>query len=98
MKYLIAAAAAMAMAGAAHADHHGKKGDPETDMHGHKVYSMKAETPAGANKTWTAADGKRYVVNPNQEAVFAQKQGEADLPPCSAERTDRCVQTYTPSY
>ncbi|MCM8557102.1 hypothetical protein [Sphingomicrobium sediminis] len=96
MKFVIASIAAVALAGAAQADDHKQPaGDPgKKDARGITVHSMEGTAPSGANKTWTAADGTVYQVNPNQSAVFTPRQGEADLPPCTEERTDRCVQTY----
>jgi hypothetical protein len=68
--------------------------NPETDARGIPVISAPAEVPAGANQAVAAAPGTPIVPAPNQQAVFSTRQGSESYPPCTAEVTDNCVQTY----
>ncbi|MFN3944510.1 MAG: hypothetical protein ACK4K7_06245 [Allosphingosinicella sp.] len=90
MKTYIIAAAALLASGAAVA----QTGQAvETDARGIPVVSMPAEAPAGANQT-PPAGAAQVVPAPNQGQVFAPRQATEEFPPCTRERTDRCVQTY----
>ena len=68
--------------------------NPETDARGIPVISAPAEVPSGANQPVAAAPGAQVVPAPNQQAVFSTRQGAESYPPCTAEVTDNCVQTY----
>ncbi|HWH22391.1 MAG TPA: hypothetical protein VNT25_03740 [Allosphingosinicella sp.] len=69
-------------------------GGVERDARGIPVVSAQAEAPSGANQPVSIPAGAQVVPSPNQRAVFATRQATEEFPPCTAERTDRCVQTY----
>jgi hypothetical protein len=67
---------------------------PATDARGIPVVSKDAVAPSGANQTVPTTPGVQLVPAPNQQAVFAPQPATETFPPCTRERTDRCVQTY----
>lgn len=69
-------------------------GGVERDARGIPVVSDQAEAPSGANQPVSVPAGAQVVPSPNQRAVFATRTAAGEFPPCNAERTDRCVQTY----
>lgn len=69
-------------------------GAAERDARGIAVISMPAEAPAGANQMTNVPAGAQVSVNPNQAQVFQPRQATEEFPPCTRERTDRCVQNY----
>ena len=69
-------------------------GTPERDARGIPVVSMPADAPSGANQAVTIPAGAQVTVNPNQAQVFQSRQSTEEFPPCTRERTDRCVQNY----
>ena len=91
------AAAARAMPGATASDAPAAPGaivqpsnaNPERDARGIAVISAPAIVPAGWNGTAGSAMGGP-LVDPATGAAVA----EADYPPCTAEVTDKCLQTY----
>lgn len=89
MKTAIFAAALMASSAA-----FAQTAAPERDARGIPVVSDAATTPAGANQMMTVPAGATVVAAPNQGQVFMTKASTETAPPCTRERTDRCVQTY----
>jgi hypothetical protein len=94
-------AAALLMSGAAFAQTAGTGGqvvqpgnqNPETDARGIPVISDPATAPAGTNQALPAG-ATQVVPAPNQAQAFTPRQATEEFPPCTRERTDRCVQTY----
>jgi hypothetical protein len=66
---------------------------PERDARGIPVISDPATAPAGANQPFTVPQGAQVVLNPQQQ-VFTPQPAQGEMPPCTREVTDRCVQTY----
>ena len=63
----------------------------ERDARGIPVMSDQAMPPAGTNQP--VPQGVQVVPTPNPQAFAPQPASEV-APPCTRERTDRCVQTY----
>ena len=78
--------AALLIGGAANA-----QPTPEVDARGIPVVSEQATPPEGTNQP--VQPGAQLVVQPNPGA-FATRPSTEAAPPCTRERTDRCVQTY----
>jgi hypothetical protein len=86
MKSAILATALLVAGGAAYA-----QPTPEVDARGIPVVSEQATPPAGTNQP--VPQGVPIVAQPNPGA-FAPRPATEVAPPCTRERTDRCVQTY----
>jgi hypothetical protein len=67
---------------------------PERDARGIPVISAPATAPAGANQPFTVPPGAQVVLQPQQQVFAPQPAANTDLPPCTREVTDHCVQTY----
>jgi hypothetical protein len=67
---------------------------PERDARGIPVVSAPATAPAGANQPFTVPPGAQVVLQPQQQVFAPQPASNADMPPCTREVTDHCVQTY----
>ncbi len=65
----------------------------ERDARGIPVVSDQATPPPGTNQPVSVTPGATVVPTPNPQA-FAPRQATEEFPPCTRERTDRCVQTY----
>lgn len=88
--------AALALSGAAIAQTTPPSTDaaPARDSRGIPVASMPAQAPEGANRAVTVPPGSEVVVSPDQAQAFTPRQATEEFPPCTRERTDRCVQNY----
>lgn len=95
MKSFIFAAALLTSAAAIAQDTQAPgNGAPERDARGIPVISAPATSPPGTNEPVAIAPGAQVVVNPNQAAAFTPQPATGEMPPCTADVTDHCTQTY----